>query len=205
MIALRGPKAFLPFAASVLVLTLDACSTSSPLPFRAGPPPEALSSRLWVGHGVAHRWSKGTWVAAPAFDYDFVVLEKRFADRREAIKEIHRRDPGYNGLAGRRDQTLWFTVRVTRETGGGNDLAVESSLGNGSGHEDERGGAVFEMASSQSGLFVPFDHVRITQTPAERPGRIAETVELYSKRRGGDVPFMRIEEEAVAYRPAASE
>jgi hypothetical protein len=202
MVAPRGANAFPPFAATALALALSGCSTSSPLPLRRGPPPQALSSRVWVGHGVAFQWKEEAWKPVPAFDYDFVVLERRYADHREAIKEIHRRDPGYNGLAGRRDQSLWFTVRETKEPGGGNGLTVESSLGSGTGHEDERGGARFELASSQRGLFVPFDHVRITQQPIDPSGRVSESVELYARKKDREKPFLKIEEEARVYAPA---
>src|ERR1035437_3257575 len=57
-----------------------------------------------------------------------------FADHWEAIKEIHRRHPRYDGRAGPRDQTLYFFVRMSPAPDGGYDLVAEGSPGRGSGH-----------------------------------------------------------------------
>jgi hypothetical protein len=145
---------------------------------------------------------KEGWVAVPEYDYDFVVLERRSADRWEAVKEIHRRHPKYDGRAGPRDQTLYFLVRTSPAPDGGSDLVVESSLGRGSGHEKAGGeGVLLELASSRKGWFVPFDTIRIRQERPVVEGRIRETVELLSRKKGREVPFMKMEEDGLVYRP----
>lgn len=185
-------------------LVLGACaSTRSPLPFSEGPPPAASSSLVIAGHARAERFTKGAWTAAPEYDYDFVVLERRFSDRWETVKEIHRRHPRYDGRAGRRDETLWFVVRTSPAADGGLDLAVEGTLGRGSGHEKPGGeGVVLELAYARAGWLVPFDTVRIRQERPAADGRIEETVELFSRKEGREVPFMRMEETGLLYRPS---
>ncbi len=192
--------------ALVLGIALPGCgSLHSPLPLTEGPPPPAVSSVVFAGHGRAFRWEKGAWAATPEYDYDFLVLERRFADHWEAVKEIHRRHPRYDGRAGPRDETLWFTVRKTPSADGSFDLAVETSVGNGSGHEKADGeGVAFELKSSRTGWFIPFDTIRIRQERPPHEGRLEETVELFSRKKGLEVPFMKMEEEGTVYRPAGS-
>jgi hypothetical protein len=87
---------------------------------------------------------------------------------------------------------------------GGYDLVAEGSVGSGSGHEKAGGGGlVLELASARKGLFIPFDTIRIRQDRSGGEGRLEETVELFSKRKSGEVPFMKMEEEGLVYRPVA--
>ena len=107
----------------VLAGFLAGCSsTTSPLPLTDTPPPAPSSSSIFAGHARAFRFVQGAWVAAPEYDYDFLVLERRFAGHWEAIKEIHRRHPRYDGRAGPRDQTLYFLVQMSPASDGGYDL-----------------------------------------------------------------------------------
>ncbi len=186
----------------VLAAFLAGCSsTTSPLPLTDTPPPVPSSSSVFTGHARAFRFVRGAWVAAPENDYDFLVLERRFADHWEAIKEIHRRHPGYDGRAGPRDQTLYFSVRKSPAPDGGYDLFVESSLGRGSGHEKAGGGGLVLEIAARKGWFVPFDTIRIRQERPAAEGRVEETVELLSKGKGREVPFMKMEEEGRVYQP----
>lgn len=189
--------------ALLAALLLAGCaSTSSPLPFTEAPPPDSPASSVFAGHARAFRFAKGAWVAAPEYDYDFIVLERRSAGRWETIKEVHRRHPKYDGRAGPRDQTLWFVVRTSPSPDGGSDLAVEGTLGRGSGHEKAGGeGVVLELAYARKGWFVPFDTVRIRQERPVADGRLEETVELFSRKDGREVPFMKMEERGLVYRP----
>jgi len=50
---------------------------------------------------------------------------------------------------------------------------------------------------------VPFDTVLISQSREGVTGRLAETVELFSRRNGKEIPFMRMAEEGILYRPSA--
>ena len=191
---------------SILLLVLFppvACSSlHTPLPLTEGPPHAVLSSQVFVGYAQAFRFIQGNGVRDPGYDYEFLVLEKRFPDRWETINEVHRRDPRYDGRAGSRDQTFYFVSRTSPSAGGGLDLSVEGTLGIGKGHE-EPGGAGFlvELTPAERGWFVPFDTIRIRQTREATRGRFEETVDLFSRKDGREIPFMRMWEEGVIYRP----
>jgi hypothetical protein len=43
--------------------------------------------------------------------------------------------------------------------------------------------------------------IRIRQSRGGADGRLVETVELFSRRQGEEIPFMRMEEEGTVYRP----
>lgn len=186
----------------LLLLPLIGCgSTRSPVPLASGPQPEPLSSTVLAGRAKAWRFTKGAWVEAPAYDYEFLVFDRKYEGRWEVLKEIHRRDPRYDGRAGPRDQTIFFTVLTAPAAGGGQDLTVRSTLGSGTGHADAGGdGFVIEMVAARKGLFVPFDTVRIRQR-SSRDGHLEETVELYSRKHGVEQPFMKMEEQGLVYRP----
>jgi hypothetical protein len=188
---------------AAIALSLAACtSLQSPLPLADQPPQPPLSSSVFAGHARAERFVAGSWLPVPEHDYDFLVLERRYADRWETVKEIHRRHPRYDGRAGPRDQTLYFTVSTSPAADGGLDLAMSGSLGSGTGHEAPGGVVVVELAAAARGWFVPFDTVRISRESQGASGRVAETVELFSRRAGKEIPFMRMAEEGTLYRPA---
>ncbi len=183
------------------VFPLVACSSlHTSLPLTASPPPVPLSSTVFVGYAQASRFADGSWIPVPEYNYEFFLLEKRFADHWEAIKEIHRRDPKYDGRAGPRDQTLYFAVQTSPAADGGLDLKGEGTLGTGRGHEGPDGKLVIELTPAEKGWFVPFDTIRIRQTRADC--RIEEVVELFSKGEGREIPFMKMEEKGIVYQPA---
>lgn len=196
-------------AARVLIAALAAsaggCTSGpSPLPLTDAPPPVPASSTVFAGHAHAFRWVNDAWVADPSYDYDFLVLEKRFGDRWEAVKEIYRRHPKYDGRAGPRVQTLYFAVTTSPAADGGRDLVATTSEGNGTGHENAGGGGLsLEIAYARTNFFVPFDTIRIRQDPASAPGKLAETVTLLKKEKGGEIPFMKMEEEGLVYEPVS--
>jgi hypothetical protein len=186
------------------IFPLVACANlRTPLPLSEVPPAPALSSTVFVGYAQASRFVNGNWVPVPEYDYEFLLLERRFSARWETTKEIHRRHPRYDGRAGPRDQTLSFIVRTSPAPGGGTDLAVEGTLGEGKGREEAEGGLVIELASAQRGWFIPFDTIRIRQARGPDKGRVEEVVELFSIKDGREVPFMKMHEKGVIYRPAA--
>lgn len=187
---------------AVFALSLAGCtSLQTSLPLTDQPLQPPLSSRVFAGQARAARFIDGSWLPTPEHDYDFLVLERRFAGRWEAVKEIHRRHTRYDGSAGPRDQTLYFTVRTSPSADGGLDLTVEGSLGTGKGHEGPGGGVVIELAAAVRGWFVPFDTVRISQSSEGTVGRFTETIELFFRRDGKEIPFMRMAEEGIVYRP----
>jgi hypothetical protein len=194
-------KRLFPLLAAI-ALSLAACaSLQTSLPLTDQPQPPPLSSSVFAGHAQAARFVAGSWQPVPEHDYDFIVMERRFAERWEAVKEIHRRHPRYDGRAGPRDQTLYFTVRTSTTADGGLDLAVEGSLGAGKGHMGPEGALIIELTAADRRWFVPFDTIRISQNREEAAGRLTETVELFSRRNGEEVPFMRMTEEGIVYRP----
>jgi hypothetical protein len=69
--------------------------------------------------------------------------------------------------------------------------------------EELTGELVIELTPAEQSWFVPFDTIRISQSREEADGRLAETVELFSRRNGEEVPFMRMSEEGIVYRPTA--
>jgi hypothetical protein len=92
-------------------------------------------------------------------------------------------------------------VRTSPAADGGLDLTVEGTLGAGKGHEKPGGGIVIEVTPAEKGWFVPFDTIRIRQSRGSENGRLEEFVELFSRRNGREVPFMKMQEEGVVYRP----
>jgi len=78
---------------------------------------------------------------------------------------------------------------------------AERTVGFGKGHEGPGGGLVIELASAERGWFVPFDTIRIRQTRGPNKGRVEEVVELFSRKEGREIPFMRMHEEGIVYRP----
>jgi len=190
-------------ALAAIGLILAACAPlHSPLPLREGPPPAAQSATVYAGHALAFCYLAGEWQRVPEHDYDFLLLEQRFADRWETVKEIHRRNPRYDGRAGPRDQTLHFVVLTRPAADGGLDLAVDGTLGSGKGHQAASGNVELELAAADRGWLVPFDTIRLRQNRAAT-GQVAETVELFSRREGREVPFMKLEEKGTVFRPVA--
>ena len=187
------------FFASMLAL-VGCSSLHTSLPLIEAPPPAGLSSSVFVGYAQAFHFAGEKWNRVPEYDYEFIVLERRYADRWEASKEIRYRHPRYDGRPGPRHQTLYFFVRTSRAPDGGLDLAVEGTLGAGKGRELADGGLVIELASAVRGWFIPFDSIRIRQTPRTPNGNVEEVVELFSKRDGREIPFMRMQEEGMIYR-----
>jgi hypothetical protein len=198
----RTSPLLLALAAAAAASLAGCASGPSPLPETDSPPKVPSSSTVFAGHARAFRWVNDAWVAAPTHDYDFLVLEKRFGDRWEAVKEIYRRHPKYDGRAGPRVQTLYFAVSMSPATDGGYDLVATTSEGNGTGHEKAGGGGLWlEIAYARANMFVPFDTIRIRQDQTSAPGRLAETVTLSKMGKGAEKPFMKMEEEGLVYRP----
>ncbi len=184
-------------------LPVGACSSlHTSLPLTDVPPPATLSSTVFAGHALAFRFVHGDWTADPGNDYDLFVIERRFPDRWEVVKEIHRRNSRYDGRAGPRDQTLYFVVRTSPAADSGLDLTVEGTLGAGKGHEEARSsGLVLELAAAEKGWLVPFDTIRIRQIRGIKRGQFEEIVELFSRREGREIPFMKFKEEGTVYQP----
>jgi hypothetical protein len=184
------------------LLTIAGCKPRRPpaapagVTLAAGPAPGLLATLVWVGRGEAERFEAGAWRRIPAFDYEFSVEQRRYADRWESIKTLRRRHPDYDGSAGPRLQVMAFRLELfPGERPGSARYQLRSSLGNGQGHGDaEFREAVLDIDADVS-MFAPFDRYRITQRYQYESGRLQELVELND----GAEPWVRNREEAVLY------
>jgi len=141
---------------------------------------------IWLGRGEATRLEGGQWKRSPEFDYEFSVVQRRYGERWESVKELHRRHPGYDGSAGPRDQTYTFEIAWAPPTAEGVVRGkIWSTLGDGSLDTDRefRRGKI-EIAADISSM-APFDTYRITQDYQYEQGRLVELVELVKKGTGG--------------------
>ncbi|MBL8783929.1 MAG: hypothetical protein JNJ59_03420 [Deltaproteobacteria bacterium] len=172
------------FLAPALLATLTfatACASapSVPPPLDAAPPTAPDATLVWVGRGEAERKDGGRWVRDPAFDYDFSVEQRRFADRWESVKTMRRLHPDYDGSAGPREQVLWFHLRWPAAAAAG-DLhgQVASRLGAGTIVSDREFRRAEIDIRPDISAHAPFDTYRIRQRYLYEEGRLEETVEL---------------------------
>lgn len=187
----------------ILLLALAAlgCASSAPnLPLSDRAFDEGTPTLVWVGRGEAERFEDGAYRRAPAFDYDFLVVQRRHGDHWESIKEMHRRHPDYDGSAGPRDQTYHFRIGLPEVAAGAGPypLDVRSTLGDGSGTTDaEFRRSVLTLRADVSSM-APFDTYRITQDYRYEDAALDEVVELF---RAGptETPWVRNTEHAVLY------
>lgn len=199
-------KRSLPFPVFRLLLILSlfsGCAPAiAPLPLSDSLPAPARA-RVFAGTGEAFRSEDGQWVRMPSYDYEFIVLHRRYADGWESIKEVHRRHPEYDGRGGERDQTLYFRVRHPAPDSDGVPLSVESTLGSGQGSADRQFGEMTIEFKPDISRFAPFNTYRITQHIGEH--RVSEVIELLKVKDGGEIPFMKMVEEGIIYEPAGTE
>lgn len=191
------------FTALLLLGTLlSGCSSlHSPLPLTEKTE-KSLMTAVYVGTGIAYRFTQGEWQRQPSYDYEFSVVQRFHADGWESVKEIYRRHPDYDGRAGDRDQTLYFKVKTLPADGNSQTLNVQSSWGQGRGTADAGLNSVVVEFSPDISRFAPFNAFRIIQKFSYNEGRLRETVEIFKKKDGKERPFMKMEEEADLYLPA---
>lgn len=182
---------FILFGCSIPYSVLPETETFSLLP---------LFSIVVVGEGQAYRFSEGAWMEVPSYNYEFTVLQRRYKNRWESIKEIHRRHPLYDGRAGQRDQTHYFIVRFDPALDKRVEFFADTSLGKGKGWTDsEFRSLAVELTPANISRFAPFNTYRITQSYKYEEGYLRETVELFKKKDGKEEPFMKMEEKAMIY------
>lgn len=186
----------------VLLLFLSSCGpvlSGLPLTENLQQKPEEMV--MYAGIGEAYRLIENQWQRMPSYDYEFNIVQKRYPDRWETIKDIHRRHPEYDGRAGARGQTLYFAVKK-RDAGEEIALEVESSWGRGQGTADKSMSHVrIEFAPENISRFSSFNRYRITQQFSYDEGRVLETVELFKQAEAREVPFMMMKEEAAIFLP----
>ncbi len=195
----------LTFTLFALALTACGASNSSPLPLRAHPPADPELMLVWVGRGEAEGLVDGEWQRTPSFDYHFTVVQRRFADRWESVKELHRTHPDYDGSAGPRDQTYYFRLDFEAATADRVPATVTSTLGNGEGESDRQYREGRLVLRPDVSSFAPFDTYRITQHYDYEEGSLRELVELLDHEDEREVPWVRAREEATLFAPHAFE
>ncbi len=176
---------------------LSGCAASQPeLPLSADQRPKPAQTLVWVGSSQSYAFKDGIWQRAPAMDYEFSVIQRRYATYWDSIKTLQRRHPEYDGSAGPRNQTYHFRVDYQQEKNQERAFEIVSTIGDGGGKIDQefRNG-VFELAASVSS-FAPYDTYKFVQKYLYEEGKLIETLELVKKGGGREVPFAKIEEQA---------
>lgn len=183
---------------------LAGCGAPPPaVPVQAASPTPQLTL-VWVGRGEAERFEKGQWARIPAFDYEFTVEQRRFADHWESIKTLVRRHPDYDGSAGPREQVLYFRVDYTKQSSGVSSR-IQSSLGKGEGTTDPEFREASLTMKAEVSSFAPFNTYRITQHYRYEQGELSETVELLKANEQRETPWVRNQEQASLFGPRSFE
>ena len=168
-------------------------------PQREGSWPEATSTLIWHGSGKAYRSEEGRLERAPQQDYEFTVIQRRYAHHWESTKEMRRLHPEYDGSAGPRAQSLHFSLRYASPEAPAApeiDFSVSSSLGSGQGGTDaEFRKAQIRIVADGVSRFAPFDTYTIDQNYLYEEGKLRETVMLVDSE-AGDAIWVRVDEEA---------
>ena len=175
----------------------------SPLPVSAGAAVPDLTL-AWVGRGTVFVRAADDWQRAPTQDYDFTVVQRRFADRWESVKTMHRRNPDYDGAAGSRDQVHFFRVDLGEPRDGKLPFRLDSSMGAGAGQTDpEFRDWRFTLdigAPDLARYFMPFDRMAFRQDYDYENAALHEDITLLKSGSDEDTPVFRIEEKAVLMR-----
>ena len=185
-----------------LCLLLASC-TSAPkdLPYSENEPLKGNPELVWVGRGEASVFKEGRWIRTPENDYDFSVIQRRQKTQWISTKDMHRRNPGYDGSAGPRNQSLYFRVDFKPQSQG-LSIDLESTLGNGHGQTDIYfRKTTLEFQAEGLSSMAPFNTYKISQNYLYEEGRLEETVELFKKDKGTIIPFARIIEKADLFAP----
>jgi hypothetical protein len=190
---------FIVAAISLFWLTSFAVSGQVIIPLTTQVEVDDTYTIIWNGASIAYRMANEKWERAADYDYQFTVMQKRYDNLWKSVKTLHRMHPDYNGKAGDRDQTMYFELKYISR----NDSLIcdlNSSLGKGSGFTDQEfRNQTIEFKVDGLSKFVPYDHIRITQAYKYEEGVLEETVFLFKKKDGKEIPFMKNEERASFY------
>ena len=183
---------------SIFVGLGSSCSSSQVIgPLRAERWPAPNLVLVWHGYGESYRVQDNQAVRTPTQDYEFTVVQRRYDDVWESTKEIHRRHPKYDGIAGPRDQTMHFSVSI-KDNDNKVVLDVNSTLGNGHGKADKEFRVSSLRMKANVSSWAPFDTYTIEQKYLYEEGRLEETVKLLQASEADKEIFI-IQEKAQLY------
>ncbi|MGL1933364.1 MAG: hypothetical protein OCD01_00010 [Fibrobacterales bacterium] len=155
---------------------------------------------VWNGTSKAWRYVEGEWQRDVTYDYLFNVVQRRYATVWKSTKHLHRLHSDYDGVAGERDQNMYFEIKYRDSMKNSLISKIKSSLGVGSGISDKGfNEQTIEIELKNISSFAPYSHIRITQQYQYAKGRLIELVELYKREGNVEHPFMKMEEEADIY------
>ncbi len=184
--------------AMALALGCQRGPTMQPLPRRDRAWPTAEAVLVWHGRGEAYRMKRGAWQRTPSFDYDFTVVQRRFASTWESTKTVQRRHPAYDGSAGPRAQTYHFALKYAPSGA----FQLKSTLGNGNGHTDASFREASMVVDADISRFAPYNRYTIEQHYDYEVGGLSETVTLVKHSATQDKPWAKVEEVAQLFGPA---
>lgn len=162
-------------------------------------------SIVWVGKGESFIYQNGEYQRDKTNDYSFEVVQRRYGNSWKSVKNMHRIHPDYNGKAGPREQTMFFAIDFAKEQ---SQIIskINSSLGNGNGASDsEFREQQMQIAVEGISSMAPYNTIRISQHYQYEKGILLETVELFKLKGEEEIPFVRIEEKAIIFRPTTLE
>ncbi|OHX64418.1 hypothetical protein [Flammeovirga pacifica] len=187
-----------------LITLITSCSVSSRVIIPTNETLPSLEDNypiLWVGSGESYLYLEGEYQRNKSNDYSFEVMQRRYGNSWESIKNMHRLHPDYDGKAGEREQTMFFAIDFFKQEGEVVSI-INSSLGSGTGISDrEFREQVIQFSVDDISSFAPYNTMRITQHYKYEEGVLLETVELFKVKEGNEIPFAKIEEKAVIFRP----
>jgi hypothetical protein len=188
--------------AAIAVIFLSSCTSAKKItiPLDSKVSFEDTYTIIWNGYSKAFVHQDGGWQRAETFDYYFDVIQKRFDKEWKSVKSLHRIHPKYNGKAGKRDQTMYFSVNYENLQNSIVNGKIFSSLGNGILKTDnEFRNSTMDIDIKGANMFMPYNKIRITQLYDYEKGKLTETVILLKLKNGKETLFMKNEEEAYFY------
>ncbi|MEX1191669.1 MAG: hypothetical protein WEA99_06810 [Brumimicrobium sp.] len=183
---------------AILFFTLLSCGSSkdSIIPYSESIDLDEAYTIIWYGKSEVYRYSDGKWVRTEENDYSFTVTQKRFKNRWESVKTLHRVHPDFNETFGDRNQTMYFEVDYYEKKDDTVYANVTSTLGDGEVKTDEEFRESVITMYPETNIFMPYNKYRITQHYDYEKGILTETVELLKEEDGKETPLMKNEETA---------
>jgi len=192
------------YLAVAIATFLTSCGTSNKIIIPTSeilPTIEDNYTILWVGSGESYVFIDGKYVRSESHDYSFEVIQRRYGNIWESVKNMHRIHPDYDGKAGEREQTMFFRIEFSKQ-GSKIISKINSSLGSGTGFSDnEFREQTIQFSVDGISSFAPYNTMRITQHYEYEKGMLLETVELFKIEDDKEIPFAKIEERASIFRP----